>query len=361
MKNLIFSIYRSIRSVSFISILIILITVIPLFAIAADTISPTLAGFVCEEMDDSSVQKIRAYLLDNGFIELDNVDELYSEVADGNLDCGVVVPAGIQSRLRTGDLDGLLLFIDSPTALRSDLWREFAAAAVYSVYAPYITADILADSGIELDEVLEVYDHMMASGYLFTFEIETVSGASEPEQIRKTQFTLLASAVLIFIGVIFGVCIPVVSDLNTMIMRIGARRTIKYLFIPQVIIRNLLIWLAGGIGVWITGFMSHIPMLGIYIILINCAGFILLFIFRGKTWLQIYTTLICIATVALCPIFIDIALFVPVVGYLRQLCPTYWLWMIHANAELGLIFGIISICLTIAVLILSFHRRRIQF
>ena len=91
---------------------------------------------------------------------------MYSEVADGNL------TGGSSSRWDSISFTYrrmIALFIDSPTALRSD-HGEFAAAAAYSVYAPY-NCRYSADSGIELDEVLEVYDHMMASGYLFTFEI----------------------------------------------------------------------------------------------------------------------------------------------------------------------------------------------
>jgi hypothetical protein len=360
MNSLLFSFQRTIRSASFLLMLLVLVTVIPLFAGSAETISPAPAGFVGARIKDASAQKIEAYLLENGFVECADEEELYAEISAGNLECGVIIPDELEKRLRAADLDNLLLFIDSPTALLSDLWREYAAAAVYSVYAPYITADVLSDSEIELEEVLAAYDDMMSSGYAFTFEIETISGAMEPAQVRTTQFVLFACAVLIFIAVGFGVCIPVVSDSKIMGSRIGARRTIQNLYLPQLVIRNLLVWLAGAAGVWLAGFQSFIPMLAVYIILINCTGLVLLSLFDGKSWLQIFTTLICLASVVLCPLFIDISLFFPVFGFLRKLCPTYWLWMLADNIKSGLFFAMLAIGLTTAVQALNLVKRRVR-
>jgi len=352
-----FSLKRAALSLSFVLILMTLIALPPLFASFADSIKPVPAGFVCNDPADGAAQKVREHLVHFGFVEYDSADELYGEVAAGRLDCGVVIPAGASDRLSSGDLEGLLLFIDSPTALRSDLWREAAAAALYAVYAPYITVDALSGSGISPDEVHAVYDDLISSGYLFTFEIETANGAAEPVQIRKTQFVLFASAVLVFVGVIFGVCVPVMSDFGIMATRLGAPRALKHLMLPQLLVRNLLILISVGVGLRIAGFASLIPALGLYIVPLNCAGFILLSLIGGKSWLTIYTTLVCIASVALCPVFTDIKLIVPAVGLLRRLCPTYWLWMICESLTFGILFGAASICLASAILALRLKRK----
>ena len=336
MKLILFAAKRILTSPVFLLLLIGIALLPVFFGQAGKTISPQPAGFVCEGQPDKDAARVCTALLDSGFVRLESEEKLRDEVSNGRLDAGVVVPADLTDRLAKGAVQNALSFIKSPTTLLGDLWQEHAAAALFSVYAPYITASSFAGSEVTAEEVFEEYYRMLDGGYLFRFEISTDKGRLVPDTERSRRFFTGALAILLYITSFFAVALPLMKAADLAALRMPPARARRSILLPGLLLRLLLI---GG-ACALACHLAELPNLLIpaMLCLLCFTGLHLLaLVLPGKHWQPIAVMLLAAAGVALCPIYTDLSLFVPAAETVRKFIPPYWLWIIADKALYGFI------------------------
>ena len=162
MKILLFSLKRTLRTPLYFLFLLAVALLPPLFYHMARTTDYLPAGYAAEDPSDPASAQVIAYLKDAGFLAFPSEEELTEAVVRGRVDAGVIIPAGLTDLLRAGHFRKIIRFFATPTSSFPDLWREHACTALFAVYAPYLSAELLKDAGFSEEEVLDAYDGLMS-------------------------------------------------------------------------------------------------------------------------------------------------------------------------------------------------------
>ncbi len=316
------------RAVSPVFLCLLLLTALlpPLAGAAGTTVRIPPAGCCFEDPADPDAQRLSAYLEKEGFIVCSDEAELRNAVDYGLLDAGVIIPAGLSEKLASFPENELLTFISSPSSLLPALWQGHAAAALFAVYAPYLTEDALSGSGLSREEIFRAYHDRLDRG-LFTFRLESTEGSLIPADDRGTRFFTGALSLMLFITAVCGIFLPVTAGTKQLAARITGRAAFRSYYLPAVLVRLLLLLTAGITALLLGGQPRLLPALLLFLPLLALAAALTAHI-PGDNTALIITAFLVILSLALCPIFTDLSLFLPVLGKLRLLLPPYWLWLL---------------------------------
>ena len=323
------SLKRAWRSVYFPVLLLILTLSLVLSVSLGESEEIPLAG-VCDLDGSISSARVCRYLLDNHFVLCQEETALRERIASGDLSCGVILPANFENILLTGNVAGSVRFITSPTSFLPHLYKNHVTAALFSEHAAIISAEALAGTDIARDELIQTYREMMDEGVLFSFETEYAdsAGTAAPQSsdLPVRNYAMSTASLLIFVMLVFSVCDLLTGDMRALPGRIGAKHTILYAVIPSMAVR-----IAG-------------------ILLASAAALLTAALFPRATALRIFTFFVLLGSFVLCPVYLDAALFLPVIRYVRPLFPPYWLWILAGCPAFALL---IVVMLPLSLIALS--------
>lgn len=308
--------------------LFVLLLIVPMVAAGVSAVeSPPAAGFYMNGQDPASV-RVSEYLLDNGFVAVEDQAAIAELVRLGELDCGAVFPEDFGNRLAEGDLEESIVFYTAPSSFSPELYRNHVAAAVFRERASYISAALFEGTEVPRDAVMAEYETMFADGYAFSFEVETVSGTAMPEDGKTRALVMGVSAILLF-TVLFVLCAEnVESSFKQILPRIGLRSSVKAVLIPETLLNVVFAAAACGIGVAAAGFPKLILPIVLHSLLLCGTGLILVSVLQSAKRVYALLPVLVVGSVALCPIYTDLALVIPAAAVIRKILPAYWLWLI---------------------------------
>ena len=350
MKNLLFAFKRTLKSVSFLMLLTAYAAVIYLASMDAAMGSYPPAG-VCGGGEGEAVQRIISHLTENGFVWFDEEDEMLRRIENGELDCGVILPEDLALRLERGTVDSCAHFLTSPLSITPELYRSHVSAAIFREYAPYIAADALAENGVAREELLAEYERMFAQGYVFSFEILSVDGEWSAQ--TDTDDLVMGAAALLMFAILLGVGTENVR--GNLVRRIGARKMLLTVILPGTVAYLAATVAAGSAGLLLAGEPELTVPLCIYAVLLGAVRIFMMAILDEMRERYILLALVLILSPALCPIFVDLSLFSPVVRVLRCLLPPYWLWLAAQKPTLWLVIGCASMIAAYGALCARWH------
>jgi len=310
--------------------LVILITAAPGLG-RNETLPP--AG-VCISDKGVISERISKHLSELGFELCQSEEIMRKRISSGEYDCGAVIPEGFGEKLASGMLDEAVLFITSPTSFAPDVYQNQLSAAIFAEYAPYITAEALSGMEITAEEALEAYRQRLDGGQVFSFDI-VYSGTEEEsaEPQRASAYTLAAASLMIFAVMSHSCCGIVRADSRLLSKRIGGGRMFVCSVLPDLGVRVIGVILACGVAVGLSGVLGGgIPprlllAIALYTLAVTVFTYGAAVILRTPARLQFLSFFVILASLVLCPIYLDVSLFLPWIGYLRAALPTYWLWL----------------------------------
>ena len=354
------SLKRAWRSVYFPVLLLILTLSLVLSVSLGESEEIPLAG-VCDLDGSISSARVCRYLLDNHFVLCQEETVLRERIASGDLSCGVILPANFEDILLTGNVAGSVRFITSPTSFLPHLYKNHVTAALFSEHAAIISAEALAGTDIDRDELIQTYREMMDEGVLFSFETEYAdsAGTAAPQSsdLPVRNYAMSTASLLVFVMLMFSVCELLTGDMRALPGRIGAKYTILYAVIPSMAVRiaGILLASAAAAGVsflWngSTVLASLLIPICLYTLAASAAALLTAALFPRATALRIFTFFVLLGSFVLCPVYLDAALFLPVIRYVRPLFPPYWLWIL---AECPAFALLIVVMLPLSLIALS--------
>jgi len=287
-------------------------------------------------------QKVVGLLSERGFVEYGSEEQMYLALQQGKIDCAAGMPADFDKRFQTGDLHEIISFVSSTSSFAPMIYKSHISSVLFSEYAPYITAESLAEYNIPQAEVLQKYEAMLADGYAFSFELLLADGMS-PSDSKAHNLMTGAAAILLFIAVcIFSV--PLIQEaFSALSLRIGKRRSLLHIILPNLCVRAFFSAFAAVLGFGLAGAFhadvfcfSLIPAVFVYCLLLMAAILIFAVIMPQAGTLNIFLTLLTLLSLAVCPLFVDISLLSPLLITLRYALPCYWLWLLPGNLLSGL-------------------------
>lgn len=236
--------------------------------------------------------------------------------------------------MKAAELEESLIFIDSPLSYSPELYKNHIGAAVFGEVAPYISSGVLENTEIPPERMLEKYREMSADGTSFSFILETADSTLVTDNGRARTYALGAASLFIFAFIMYAACDVLNCDIGVMSHRIGMKKTVLFTVVPDMTVRVIGVWASmliaatvlrvlAGDGV----LLSLIPSVFIYTVLLAAFGLMLVALLSDAGRIQIFTFFMLVMALALCPIYIDLALYASWLDVFRCILPTYWLWM----------------------------------
>ncbi len=326
MKSFLFALKRLLTTPWF-TIFLLLILLAPFFAQrAAGDVAVPAPVFCIDGEADSDAERIAACLEEAGFLRVSSEEAVREAVAAGSADAGVIVPGNISALFNSGETEHAAAFVKSPNSLLPDLWQEHAAAALFTVYAPYIMKDALDGSGLSEDEIFEAYYACLDRGLLFSFEIESEKGKVDALSDRQNRFFLGVTSLLLFAAVFYAAAEPLYDETMTLSARIGLKEAVRSLLLPGTAMRCGLLWLAAAGAALLCGRPGLLLPLLAYILALLVFGLVLK-VLPGRNWQGLLCLFLLLLSLAACPIYTDLSLTMPFVAWARAFLPPYWLWV----------------------------------
>lgn len=350
-----FSLKRTLRRPVFLLLLILCAVSIWLTSLetAVGTYPP--AGVV-NLSSAPQAQRVVAHLTDNGFVLYEDEALMRTHIENGRLDCGAILPADLSQRLERLDTDGFVHLIVSPASYTPELYQNHLAAAIFREYAPYLTAPLFDSTDVTPDEVRAEYETMFSNGYAFSFDVTTLDESVSPTGQRSLALVMGAVSILLFI-LLFPACSDFLdASFREMPSRLGLMRAFTHIMLPGMFMRLLCVLFSAVLGLLAAGLPELILPMTIYAILLTILSILITAVLPGTRVLYVLTPVLLVASLALCPIFSDLALFSPVVAAIRYLLPPYWFWLIAANPLYGALLIPPAFLLALALLLLRYTR-----
>ncbi len=334
MRQLLFAIKRCFHSVSLLLMMLLLVAILPLAAQLGKVPEQLPAGVL--DLDQTPLsQRITNELLGNNFVLYTEEAELLEAVECAEVDCGVVLPEGLATKIADGTVEKQVKVIRSPQSMTAELYLGHVSAGLFSELAPYITANALQQYEIPEEEVLAVYHAMLAEGYAFSFEVLAEDGLPVPENARARSLMIGVTAVLLYIAISTTTVDLIHREARSLLPGIGLKKSICHIFLPGIVVRLALLCLAAAAGLLLservtTGFSETELILPacIYCLLIGGVSVVAAGLCRDTRVLYLLLFVVMIAAVVICPIYIDISVVGPVFVRIRNFVPIYWLWKI---------------------------------
>ena len=355
MSPFMFAIKRVVRRPLFVGMLAIYVIAVVFAGSVGGEISLPPAG-VFDGSKSGESSRIVSYLTANGFVECASPEDMIELIRNGQLDCGVILPENLVHLMAQDDLDGRISWIVSPTSFVPELYKDHAAAALFRECVPYITAALFEDTAVPEEEIVQAYETMFEDGYAFSFDDIVIDSGIRSEVSNRQAFVKGVSAILLC-AIVFAFCADIAdTSVQEVIRRLGLWKAITTTVIPGLIVRMVLVGCVGCIGLLLTGVNELIGPLLIYIILLTGIGVMLSGLLRSTRLIYTLLALVVIGSIALCPIYADVALTLPVLGIVRNIFPPYWLWLLPGNCLIGAVFAIIALLAGIALFVVRYAR-----
>lgn len=338
MKSTLLAVKRCLGDIPFLIGLILMIGILPLAATLGEVPEQLPAGVLNLDTSDMA-ERITARLLENDFIAYTEEKLLFQAVEEGKLDCGIIFPKGLEEKAITGALKQDVQVICSPQSLAEELYLGLVSACLFEEIAPYITAEKLAALNIPQNVVLDAYWDTMEQGYLFSFEILSEDGLPIPENQRAKDLMTGVLAVLLYILITMTVITAVHKDMRNLVPKLGMRKSVTHVLVPDLAIRLPIVC-----GAMILGLILAEPVtVGavetdlilpacLYCVALLLTAVVAALICSDTRVLYLLVFVVLVASVVICPLYIDITVLNPAFVWAREFTPIYWLW------KIGLLF-----------------------
>lgn len=299
---------------------------------AGDALSLRPCGIVCED-DSETAGEILEALVAKGFAPCGDRTELEDRIADGTLDCGAVLLPGLGSAVENNKLDQQVLILTAPMSFLPELYQAHILSTLFTASAPARTMQAAENTRMELDrqEVEAELRRYYEEGYCFTFALETVDGGVPATQ--KTGDALQQGTVAILL---LAILLPgmgrAVKDARRMGKRIGKSAAFRHILLPMWFWCFILSWgcaclgLGGADAAAVMGYCLVLTGLGLLAALLPIPMDMLLPGFL-------------LGSLALYPIYFDLAELWQGFAVLRLLFPPCWLPTLLAHPAMSLAAG----------------------
>ena len=303
-------------------------------------------GLYCEDPHPTA-QAVKADLLGRGFTAYDSQEKMEADISMGILDCGAVLQKGIGEAVDRADYAGFVTLLAAPDSFLTEAYEAHITAALYTAAAPALIRQASAEAGVPLGDaaIQKALEEMMAEGYRFTFDIVTTQGTPPATRDLGQAIALAAAALLLFAAVVPGT-VGLVRDADRLWNRIGGKAARLEMLLPGICWQALVCSLAAGPFLGKAGW--GIPG---YVMILTALGLV---IARLPVNVKPLLPLVLLGSLALLPIYYDLAGLYPQLVPLQRLLVPCWLPGLTAHPLPGAVIGIAAT----AVLISLYPKRR---
>lgn len=276
------------------------------------------------------------------FYLCESKEEVYDAVLKGDAVCGYIFNENISELIKKGEYKDHITVVKNKDDILANMVNEVVFAAYFEEFTRQIMVNYIMENEkfahVAKEAVLQLegaYESYVNGNGTFKVEFESlgISGTfSDTEEIESETVTFPlrgVMAVLIFMGGLLGV-VNWLSDYEK-----GVFKTLGYDFVNlsrffYAVIPAILLGISTVLSLLMcsqnTNLLYEILVMIIYIIAIGIVGTLCTWIFKSSILMVSVTPVIIMVSLLVCPVFIDLSPYVPVIGLVRRLfIPFYYM------------------------------------
>lgn len=297
--------------------------------------------------DEMAVNTVKDLLEDTDvyrFYLCDSEEELMEEVQKGRAECGYIFGENITERVAKEKYKNNIIQVKKTGSVIADSINE----TVFSSFFKFFTRETILNyiknnekfGGMDSEGFLQLdgaFASYLNGNHTFHVEFKTLGGRddfSEAEMIETEDVTFPLRnmmAVLIMAGAVLGVLSWLIDREK------GVFAPMKYDFVTisrplYVLIPTILLAVcslgsmaaAGTMTFWV----REILVMGAYVVLLTAVGAFATCFVKRSTWIISAFPVLVIGGLILCPVFIDLSMYIPGLQYAQKLfLPYYYMVM----------------------------------
>lgn len=298
-------------------------------------------GIVMQD-DDACAVMTKNYLINGDysvdFYEAESAEALERDIEDNGTECGYIIGRNLTEKLDSGQYDGVVKLLICRSNFVSSMTNEIFFSAMFKAYSPEIAINYVKSvKAFEKhavraeEEIREGYAEYLAGDETFKIEFKildsTDSGEMEKLEDKTGTFPVRPILmILVYIAGLFGI-VQYYIDAGK-----GAFITLpkSYRIVGKplyALIGSLLFAVSVVITLAVTGELqgaSDIFKMCIYVAAVTVFAWIVATVVRSESGMIALIPVLLIACLILCPVFINITVYLPFTKYLRAvLLPWY--------------------------------------
>lgn len=325
----------------------------PFFVVMLVLMPAVLFGFAQVEEQDSGKIRIALYSKEQEMVseiltqltEQDGMFQFYicdsgqalkDDVASRRAECGYLFTEDFKEKLDNRKFKRSIEVYSAPSTIMQELAKEVVFASIIEVYGEEILTQFMdandifpvSDKGKLLDELLESYELQRSDGRTFSFRYETLSTQPIEESVARIEFPVKGMlAVYLMVVGMFSAVTLIKDERSGLFVSLpfgyGLPCKLAVLAAPVA-----LAGVSAGLTLMITGnaglMWKETAALVVYLLLVTVVSYLWKCIVRDPLMLCGLIPIFILASLVLCPIFIDISQWLPGVEPVRYLLLPYY-------------------------------------
>ncbi|MBE6679419.1 MAG: ABC transporter permease [Ruminococcaceae bacterium] len=347
-----------------------------LIMLAAIFVCILLCGFLTKDdgipncgvvsSSDKNAVTITEWLVRDGLVRYESESALKKAINRGEVASGIVFPDDFTERLVALDTDEILTFYEAPNSLFRSLFKFRAAAYVMDVYAPYLLSRLIYFEGADIsyEQMRAEIEKYIENDEPFEFTFENAEGALL--KVEHYSSGLAAGVVALFLFFAFSIfAIPYTEKQFLKIaQRIGFKKAFCSFTLPSVFVTMALFFTVTAAALCLSeaifngGTASYIGAAAVYTVFLSALGIAVTAVFGSTEKVRVPVMAICLLSVALCPIFVDIPAILELNGWALHLLPTMFFYTAGENLPLCTVIAICSLAIAMWMYIMRFKKNQ---
>lgn len=315
---------------------------------------------VCLTDNDTQAKSLFDRLCADGFIPYESEAVMCESIRTGEIAMGVSVKAGLTNRMISGDMEGATKLFCTPTTSFITVTSLRISAHLGDIYAPYMTERMMAQQGITLthEEVRKYMDDCYEKDAQFEFVFSDMDG--KPLERASYSQSLIFGMLAVLLFCLFALCTCTEKDASYRNLhdRLGVKRAFWSVLVPSYAVKYAVCLTVTGVAccachlVYGTDVSSLYVRCALYLLFLTGVGALLWAALYYISRVQLVVMIASIASLGICPIFVDIGFYADMPEFARMLLPPYFFYKIPTDPILcvAVAFGLFAVSMLLLYL-----------
>ena len=318
--------------------------------------SDTIANEICDKLES------------DGLIRYSDTKSLTDAIQKGVIASGMVFADDFSKRVSDADIDSAVTYYECERVMISTLYKYRTTAYILEHYVPHIASKLLKKEGVTLspDDAAKEISKYIADNTKFHFTIESADGKVLEKEHYSLYFSMGAVSLLLFFALSIFAVPYTEKQFLPIAKRVGLAKAFCSYALSSIIFSTILFFAAAAASLAVSqylfsgGVARFILPTAVYALFLSALAVIATALFGSTEKIRVPIMALCIASLAVCPIFIDIAEFLEIPEFARHIIPAYFFYSAVENtavcAVVAFTMFVFGCALYAAVLKKKLHR-----
>ena len=274
-----------------------------------------------DEFSDNVISELVGDYEGYSFVEAKSEEQVLDDVKNHRALCGFILEEDQIERIKDGKERGNIIFVMRVGSVNADIIKEMFFSSYYKEYTKYFTINYW---GMEDSLEFEENYYSVVENTIFSYSIDELETEDDVSSMLNVK-SLLGILVSIFSLLIIA---DFITDKENGILypippkkRFGFR--VLYFATPLMMLAPF-VYLGVVFSPNSSGYVKELISIILYILFTLCLSVGLSYVIKKKSIIMGMIPVLTLFYIVVCPVFIDLSVYLPVFNVLKYFCPPYY-------------------------------------